>query len=163
MPDAEGNGLGWRGTFGRNHPQIAALRATMEEEAGLPEAVLAPVDPAEPGFAQRAAELFRQNGFVVVLDVLDPARLEAIRAGCDRVVRAMLQQDPQRVGTRGSHRYSFGQAPSHFGELDAWSVLIDPPVLHDVLLQILGDDYVLAGCAARSLVDPGAGRSRWGW
>jgi hypothetical protein len=65
--------------------------------------------------------------------VLDNARLGKLRRGCEIVIREMVGRDPYRLGNRGSHRYSFGQAPAFFGRQDEWATMIDPPVLNEVL------------------------------
>lgn len=84
--------------------------------------------------------LFR---FVVVKDVLDTHRLSTIRRGAEMAIREMVGRDEMRVGNRGSHRYSFGSAPASFGFQDYWSVLIDPPVLMEVMEAIFGTkDFV---------------------
>ena len=95
--------LGWRNrTY--DDPDVCALRERLEREAGIPD--LEVVDPATPGFAQRAADLLERDGFVVVKDVLDEARLEKIRQGCEVAIREMVGRDPNRSGNRGSHRYT---------------------------------------------------------
>ena len=80
---------------------------------------------------------------VIVKNVLDTERLTIIRRGVDQVVRHMLQFDEARRGNRGSHRYSLGSAPAHYGYQQEWSVLVDPPALKPVLTAIFGtEDYV---------------------
>lgn len=92
-------------------------------------------------------------------NVLDEQQLARIRSGCETVIRKMVQADPTMTSNRGSHRYSFGSAPAYYGEHDAWSALIEPPVLHTVLRAIWGSsdfvcrggahsggDFVLPGC-----------------
>ena len=79
----------------------------------------------------------------MVEDVLDEQRLAKLRRGCEICIREMVGRDPLRVSNRGSHRYSFGQAPAHFGLQDEWSTMIDPPVLSEVLTEVFGTrDYV---------------------
>lgn len=121
------------------------------------------MDPATPGFAERAAAIFRRDGFVAVKDVLDAERLETIRGGCDSVIRKMMAHDSARVGNRGSHRYSFGSAPAHFGHFEEWNALVDPPVLMECLNAIFQvdpcastppqlisrDTFCLTGCLCR--------------
>ena len=81
--------------------------------------------------------------YVVVKDVLDAERLATIRRGCEIAIREMVGRDDGRVGNRGSHRYSFGAAPAHFGLQKHWSVLIDPPPLMEVMEAIFGTkDFV---------------------
>ena len=133
--------LGWKGPFGHDHPQVDALRSQLQQQAGIAELEL--IDPATPGFAQRAAELLDRDGYVVVKDILDGQRLETIRRGCEIAIREMVGRDPGRSGNRGSHRYSFGSAPVHFGLQDLWSVLIDPPPLMEIMEAIFGTkDFV---------------------
>lgn len=80
---------------------------------------------------------------VIIKHVLDPERLAIIRRGVDQVVRHMMQYDTARKGNRGSHRYSLGSAPAHYGYQQEWSVLVDPPALKPVLTAIFGtEDYV---------------------
>ena len=81
-------------------------------------------------------------------------RLEILRSGCDKVIRHMLawDDDPERprVGNRGSHRYSFGGAPAHFGCQYEWSMMIDPPVLDAVLTAIFKSDKYILGSGLTS-------------
>ena len=57
-----------------------------------------------------------------------------------RRTRQMVARDPLSAGSRGSHRYTFGTAPAHFGHAAAWAVLVDPPVTLAVLSAIFGSD-----------------------
>ena len=85
------------------------------------------------------------------------ARLATIRAGLERVIRAMCALDPQRIGNRGSHRYSFGGAVGALGEEAAWSVLVDPPALMPVMAAIFGtEDFTCDGVGGGDFVLPGA-------
>jgi hypothetical protein len=101
-------------------------------------------DPAQPGFAQRAAALFRRDNCVLVKDCLDSHRLERVRAGCAHTITKMLQHDPGRVGSRGSHRYTFSSAPIHFGRVADWALLIDPPPVTAVLQAIFESPHYKA-------------------
>ena len=81
--------------------------------------------------------------------------MESIKQGCETVIREMVSRDPQRLGSRGSHRYAFANAPAHFGCSAAWAPLIDNPVALTVLEAIFqspsfscsgwGGDFVLPG------------------
>ena len=42
---------------------------------------------------------------------------------------AVVGRDPVRAGNRGSHRYSFGSSPAHFGLFDYWATMIGPILL----------------------------------
>ena len=146
--------LGWKGRFKYDSKEVVALRAQLQEKAGI--RGLQIVDACEYGFAERAAQLFHRDGFVLVSNVLDAQRQRTIQQGCDTVIRKMLEQDPARLGNRGSHRYSFGNAPAYFGFAREWSVLIDPPAVLATLEAIYGTpdfycagyggDFVLPGC-----------------
>ena len=61
-----------------------------------------------------------------------------LKSRTTQAIREMVGRDELRVGNRGSHRYSFGSAPASFGFQDYWSVLIDPPVLMEVMEAIFG-------------------------
>ena len=94
----------------------------------------------------------------MVSKVLDEQRLATIRRGCAETIREMVARDPQSAGNRGSHRYTFGTAPAHFGHQLEWATLIDPPRTLAVLSAIFGSDdfhqtasasggdFVLPGC-----------------
>ena len=129
--------LGWRGKYQYDSPEVVALREQLQAEVRTE---LEIVDPAQPGFAQRAAKLFHRDGYVLVRDVLSSERLERVREGCAITVRAMMEHDPRRVGSRGSHRYTFGGAPMHFGCAEHWASLIAPPATLAVLEAIFGGD-----------------------
>lgn len=78
---------------------------------------------------------------MVIKDVLDAERLARARRGCEIAIREMVGRDPERVGNRGSHRYSFGSSSAHFGCLDEWAALIDPPPLMEVLEAVFGTEH----------------------
>ena len=132
--------IGWK-DLSHDDPAVCALRNQLVANAGIPDLEL--VDPAVPGYAERAAYLLERDGFVVVKNVLDEQRLNTIRRGAEMAIREMVGRDKVRNGNRGSHRYSFGGAPASFGFQDYWSVLIDPPVLMEVMTAIFGtQDFV---------------------
>ena len=125
------------------------------------------VDPKEAGFAKKAAKIFLRDGFVAVLSVLDPERLEVCRAGCIKVVRRILATDPTAGGNghpsyvHSSHRYSItgeGAVIGHMGATPEFAYFCDPPVLSEVLTEIYGSkdyicngfggDFCLPGCVA---------------
>ena len=79
----------------------------------------------------------------MVKDVLDKPRLDKIRRGCEIAIREMVGRDPARSGNRGSHRYSFGTAPAHFGLQDFWATLKDPPAVVEIMEAVFGTkDFV---------------------
>ena len=101
--------------------------------------------------------VFRRDGFVVVSDVLDTSQVDFLKAGCDAVVDEILTLDPERLGNRGSHRYSFGAASITGSQLHRpeWQMLLDLPTLtpiitalfesSDYLLRAAGGDFCLPG------------------
>lgn len=58
--------LGWQGGTGDDEPQIAALRAELAADAGMEGIGECTVHPDAAGYGDRAAEIFRREGFVVV-------------------------------------------------------------------------------------------------
>ena len=84
----------------------------------------------------------------MVSKVLDEQRLATIRRGCAETIREMVARDPQSAGNRGSHRYTFGTAPAHFGHQHEWATLIDPPRTLAVLSAIFGSDDFLQTASA---------------
>ena len=80
---------------------------------------------------ERARDLFYRDGFVVVVDALTSQQLERLRAACDRAIHNIMALDKQRIGNRGSHRYSFGAASKtdHMMHDPAWLCCwISPPL-----------------------------------
>eukprot|EP01043_Picozoa_sp_COSAG02_P040679 COSAG02_NODE_3312_length_6955_cov_2.028151_6_plen_148_part_00 len=118
--------------------QVAQLRETLEEEAGIPGLEHNIVDPALPGFAKLAAEIFHRDGFCIVKDALVPEALATIRDGCDSTIRAILEHDPERRGNRDSHRYSFAGSPQKFGCAHNWCVTPRYPPVWAVTGQTSG-------------------------
>ncbi len=148
--------LGWQGVRA-DDPEVEALRATLAAEAGIKGLEI--VDPHELNYAERAAAIFRRDGFVLVKDVLNEEQLSRVRTGCETVIRGIVERDPTMTSNRGSHRYSFGSSPAYFGQHDAWAAMIEPETLHEVLRTIWGNDgfictsgannggdFVLPGC-----------------
>ena len=134
--------LGWVGVE-RDSPHVHALRAELLADNGM-----RGLEVLAPHEVERAVQLFERDGFVVVRDALTPAQLEFMRAGCDTAIREMLALDPQRIGNRGSHRYSFGGA-SLTGQLvhrPEWAMLLDLPTVTPIVTAIFGSaDYVARG------------------
>jgi ectoine hydroxylase-related dioxygenase (phytanoyl-CoA dioxygenase family) len=143
MPDQTTNeSLGWVGQD-PNDPEFVAKRDYFEEANGL-----RGLEVIEAEEIERAVRIFYRDGFVVVRDVLDRDQLEYLRAGCDRVISEIMAHDPDRLGNRGSHRYSFGSA-SVTGELlhePEWQMLVDLPKITPIVTAIFGsDDYYFRG------------------
>lgn len=118
---------------------------------------LSPLLAVDVGESERAAKIFRREGFVVVLGALCGEALERLRAGCASVVADIERHDPCGLGNRGFKRYSFGSCSStrHQIHRPEWAALLDSSVVSDVLYAIWGDgcaciggggDVVASGC-----------------
>ena len=140
--------LGWRSSIPKDDPAVATLRDELSANAGMADLAASCVWPEDPECGAKAVAILERDGFVIVKNVLDAERLAIIRRGVDQVVRHMLSFDEARWGNRGSHRYSLGSAPAHFGFQQEWSVLVDPPALRPVLAAIFGTDDYVNGTAA---------------
>ena len=65
--------LGWRGRYSYTSPEVVELREQLQRQAGITGIEI--VDPAEPGYAQRAAEIFRRDGYVVLEGLCAPSAI----------------------------------------------------------------------------------------
>ena len=63
-PEATPGELGWQGVYKHDSPEVVALREQLQAQAGI--AGLEVIDPAEEGYAERAARIFWRDGFVAV-------------------------------------------------------------------------------------------------
>ena len=134
------NDLGWRNGDSTAFQQ---QRSYLEQNAGIKG--LALVEPQE---IEKARDLFYRDGFVVVLNALTSGQLGSMRAACDRTIHDMLSLDKNRVGNRGSHRYSFGSASKtgHMMHEPEWTALIDLPTVTPILTAIFdSSDYIARG------------------
>eukprot|EP01047_Picozoa_sp_COSAG01_P012116 COSAG01_NODE_539_length_15749_cov_21.448307_10_plen_416_part_00 len=139
---------GWHWGSGVQHEQIhsvAELAAELESSAGL--RGLEVIDPAEAGFAARAAAVFCRDGFVCCRDALPPAHLDALRARCALAMHDIVGAD-RWGGAKGAHRYMFGGSSAsgscmHFPE---WAQLAALPAVDAILQEIWGSaDFLCYG------------------
>ena len=140
--DAPPDELGWVGRD-RASDEVEALRAHLEANNGMQG-----LEVVRPDQVAEAARLFRRDGFVVVVDALSPRQLDQLREAALREARQILALDRNRIGNRGSHRYSFGSASKtrHLLHLPEWTMLIDLPTVTPILCEIFGsDEYQLRG------------------
>ena len=136
-----------------NDPEILALRAHLEANNGIKGLNL-----VEPADIERAVQLFRRDGFVVVANILNDEQTEFLRSGCDEVVAQILELDRDRKGNRGSHRYSFGGSSLTRSQLHRpeWQMLLEVEAAADIVTAIFGSrDYVLRA-ASGDFCLPGA-------
>jgi ectoine hydroxylase-related dioxygenase (phytanoyl-CoA dioxygenase family) len=138
-------------------PNVVGLRERLNAENGIKG-----LEVLEPAEAERAAELFHRDGFVVIRDALGPDQLERMRAACDRAIDEMLAVDPTCAAGGGAgglpHRYSFGSssASRHMMHVDEWVELIDLPTTTPILTAIFGSpNYIVLG-GGGDIAMPGA-------
>lgn len=146
------NSLGWVGQA-HDDPNVVAMRKHLVENNGL-----TGLEVLAPHEIERAVRLFYRDGFVVVADVLQPAELATMQDACHRVIDDIVSNDPERMGNRGTHRYSFGDANASGQQLHhpEWQMLIDLPRLTPLVTAIFGSPkYFLRG-AGGDFCLPGA-------
>lgn len=116
------------------------------------------LDVVAPDDIESAVRVFRRDGFVVVRDVLDPAQLDALRAGALETVDEILAIDPDRAGNRGAYRYSFGGSSLTRSMLHRpeWQMLIDLPRLTPLVTAIFESDAYMVRSAGGDFCLPGA-------
>ena len=140
-------------------PGVRELREHLRRENGL-----RGVEICAPDELERAARIFRRDGFVVVRDLLDADHLGRLRAGCARALEPILEiagAAGRRYMTeswRLPHRYSYGTCSASRQMLHEreWATLIDLPTTTPILTRIFGTpDYLVAG-AGGDLCLPGA-------
>jgi len=134
-------------------PDIVAQRKYLEAESGIKGLeILTPVD------IDRAVELFRRDGFVVVANVLSADQTAFLAAGCHDVASQVLALDAARNGNRGSHRYSFGGSSLTRSQLHRpeWQMLLEIPVVDMLVTAIFGSPYYALRAASGDFCLPGA-------
>ncbi len=129
--------------------EVVALRKHLRKHNGL-----FGLEIVSPDEVERAARIFRRDGFVVVRDLLDAQQIERFRRGCARALDAILSipglqgrrylTETQRL----PHRYSFGtsSASRHMMHDADWTAMIDLPTTTPILTEIFGTaDYLVRG------------------
>ncbi len=150
--DLASNKLGWVNREPAD-AKVQRLRVYLENNNGMKGLeILAPEE------IDRAVKIFYRDGFVVVRDALNSERLDFLQKGCDRVIREMLELDPQRIGNRGSHRYSFGAASKtgHLMHHPEWAMLLDLETVTPILTAIFGSPKYIARGGGGDFCLPGA-------
>jgi hypothetical protein len=134
-------------------PETIALRAHLEANNGIKG-----LDIIAASNTDRAVELFRRDGFVVVTDVLTKEQTQFLADGCQEVVAEILEMDTNRGGNRGSHRYSFGGSSLTRSQLHRaeWQMMLDIPLVDEIVTAIFeSPDYALRA-ASGDFCLPGA-------
>ena len=111
-------------------PEVVALREHLRANNGI-----RGLEICTPDEVERAARIYRRDGFVVVRDLLNPEQLAHIRQGCAETLAEMLSQPgyPGRkyVAESGrlAHRYCYGTSSSSRQMLHhpAWVQMVDLP------------------------------------
>ncbi len=140
-------------------PEVVALREHLRANNGVKG-----LEIVGPDEVERAARIFFRDGFVVVRDLLTPARLASFRAGSARMLKQIL--DIPGVGgrryltetSRLPHRYSYGTSSASRQLLHdpVWASMIDLPTTTPILKRLFGGvDYLVMG-AGGDLCLPGA-------
>ena len=133
--------------------EIFALRARLDADSGIKGLEILQTHEIE-----RAVELFRRDGFVLIADVLDGEQTRFLANGCNEVAAEILELDKARGGNRGSHRYSFGGSSLTRSQLHRpeWQMMLDIPVVDELVTAIFGSpDYALRA-ASGDFCLPGA-------
>ena len=130
-------------------PDVVALREHLRANNGI-----RGLEICTPDEVERAARIYRRDGFVVVRDALDEERLALFREGCARRLREILSH-PGRDGRkymaetgRLPHRYCYGttSASRQMMHDPAWTAMIDLPTTTPILTEIFAtDDYLVWG------------------
>ena len=168
--DAEGNPSPSQAGFGvpdprapseriHDHPDVERLRKRLKQHNGIHG-----LEILSPDEVERAARIFRRDGFVVVRDLLDEAHLAQFRRGSARALRQLLEipgKDQRKYVTESGrlpHRYSYGTASASRQMLheEEWAAMVDLPTTTPILAEIFGSmDYMVLG-AGGDLCLPGA-------
>jgi len=140
-------------------PGVQHLRQHLQANNGLKG-----LEICGPKEVDRAVNLLRRDGFVVVRDVLDTAQLQHLREGTARVLRHLLTEPGpggRKVFSESgklAHRYGFGTCSNtrHMAHDRTWVELMDLPTTTPILTKIFGSpDYLVLGCGGE-LSLPGA-------
>lgn len=137
----------------RGDNDIVELRAYLDSNNGIKGLeILGPDD------VERAVELFRRDGFVVVSDILNDEQIDILSSGCNEVINEVLALDEDRKGNRGAYRYSFGAASPTRSQLHrpAWQMLLDIPAITRILTAIFGSPGYILRAASGDFCLPGA-------
>ncbi|MGV0034094.1 MAG: phytanoyl-CoA dioxygenase family protein [Candidatus Azotimanducaceae bacterium WSBS_2022_MAG_OTU7] len=144
--------VGWSDKS-KDDPSVIKLKAHLEINTGI-----TGLEILGPGDVEEAVRLLKRDGFVVIGDVLNSEQIDLLALGCVEVINEILALDSNNQGNRGSHRYSFGGSSLTRSQLHhpAWQMLLDVPVVSEVLTAIFGStDYILRA-ASGDFCLPGA-------
>jgi ectoine hydroxylase-related dioxygenase (phytanoyl-CoA dioxygenase family) len=143
---------GWFDTP-KDDPRVVTLQKYLTANNGIKG-----LEILKPDDVQRAVELFHRDGFVAVSDILNAEQVAILAAGCDEVVKGIVDLDQDHKGNRGSHRYSFGGSSLTRSQLHhpAWQMLLDIPAVSRFLTAIFGSPHYTLRAASGDFCLPGA-------
>ena len=87
---------GWHWGDGVQHEKIgdiSALAGVLQRDAGIRGLDAQLVDPAEEGFAEKAAAQFHRDGFVCIRDVMSAEHLAELRQFCEQAMIEVVGAD----------------------------------------------------------------------
>ena len=154
--EADSGGEGLQHLALTSEQQREALRAQLRESNGDP--TLEIVDASAPGYAERAAALFRRDGFVAVSPAMSDAQLEALRAKALQVAGEIVGLD-QHGGQKGVGRFMFGGSCSFSGSQmhqREFAMMAELPVVDAVLSEIWGTDTFFCTGSGGDIAMPGS-------
>jgi len=103
------------------------------------------IEVIEPDDIERAAKVFLRDGFVAIANAIQGDPLQRIQAAATRVIGEIVADDPEYVGNRGHHRYSFGNQMRNI----EWCELTDLPTILPIVEAIWdSNDFVSCGNGA---------------
>jgi len=116
------------------------------------------LDVLETRDVGHAISLFRRDGFVAMAGVLNDEQTEILARACEEVAAQIIALDERGKGNRGAHRYSFGGSSLTRSQLHnpAWQMLLDIPVVLEVLGGIFGSQDFILRAASGDFCMPGA-------
>jgi hypothetical protein len=144
---------GWHWGEGVQHSVIhdlPALQKELTESSGIKG--LEVIDPAERGYALRAAKIFLRDGFVCIKDALTPEHLASLREFCEGAMLAVVGAD-EFGGAKGAWRYMFGGSSitGSCMHTPAYAQLAALPTVDPVLTEIWGTPEFVC-CAHPSIL-----------
>ena len=154
--EADSGGEGLQHLALTSEQQREALRAQLRESNGDP--TLEIVDASAPGYAERAAALFRRDGFVAVSPAMSDAQLEALRAKALQVAGEIVALD-QHGGQKGVGRFMFGGSCSFSGSQmhqREFAMMAELPVVDAVLSEIWGTKAFFCTGSGGDIAMPGS-------
>eukprot|EP01006_Ploeotia_vitrea_P000685 TRINITY_DN103476_c0_g1_i1.p1 TRINITY_DN103476_c0_g1~~TRINITY_DN103476_c0_g1_i1.p1 ORF type:complete len:320 (+),score=47.58 TRINITY_DN103476_c0_g1_i1:68-1027(+) len=121
---------------------------------GIPDIQEMIIDVNNTEYANQAAEMFRQNGMVILQNVLPQEQIAKTLAACEREAEKIVANDKKKQGNRGNGRYSFGGASMtrqmlHHPE---WVELLKNPFVFEVVKRVTDNKFHVWGAGGDFVV-----------